>query len=92
MKDLLGLERDQKTTSRPRHHSRPRPSQGEEKKDELQDLMASLHSNSAQLVSTLRRLEKSPRAAGELERIFGDESLCLRSSVLHHHWSSYNKT
>ena len=40
-------------------------------------MIASLHTRSAQLVSTLRTLEKSPRAAGDLERIFSDESLCL---------------
>ena len=42
-------------------------------------MIASLHTRSDQLISTLRTLEKSPRAAGDLERIFGDESLCLRN-------------
>ena len=50
-------------------------------------MLASLSTKSDQLVATLRTLEKSPRAAGDLERIFGDESLCLRNRLVYSHWS-----
>ena len=56
-------------------------------KEELEEMLASLSTKSDQLVATLRTLEKSPRAAGDLERIFGDESLCLRNRLVLSHWS-----
>ena len=40
-------------------------------------MLASLHTRSDQLIATLRTLEKNPRAAKDLEKIFNDEDLCL---------------